>query len=385
MMDPKRAITNGVWCPIPWTGLMYNHDGKIKNCIRSAGPIGDIKHQSIEDILTQGTNLQTQQSMLADLPGRNCHTCYDIERGKKRFDIISDRIFYMRELKNLSFDTYQPGNHDLRVVDIRWSNLCNFSCVYCNADFSSRWAAELGIKIQRPSEDQVSEFKEYIFEHASQLKHVYMAGGEPLLMKENLEFLDLLEKINPDVNLRINTNLSKVDTKIFDKICQFKNVHWTVSVESIGSEFEYIRYGGSWTDFLENLEIIQKLDHKITFNMLWFLLNYRSIFGCIDFFLDKGFHPNSFVAGALLTPLHFNIRQLPDTELDNLRHILDMKIAAGPGYLLEDSLKNMRFYIDQDFEKTPEISITKLKEMDQRRNLDSRMVFPDLYQILQGQ
>ena len=118
--------------------------------------------------------------------------------------------------------------------------------------------------------------------------------------------------------------------------------------------------------------------------MLWFLLNHRSIFDCIDFFLDQGFHPNSFVAGALLTPLYLNIRHLPDEELDALRSILDNRIAKNPGYLLEDSLRNMRFYIDQEFEKTPKMSITKIAEMDDRRGLDSRRVFPELYKILQG-
>lgn len=383
-MDPKRALTNGVWCPLPWTGLMYNHDGSIKNCIRSAGFIGNIKDQSLEEILTSGKNLDTQNNMLSDLPGSDCHTCYNIERGKKRFDIISDRIFYMRELKHLSFETYQSGNHDLRVVDVRWSNLCNFSCVYCAPEFSSRWSSELGIKIQGPSPEQLADFKKYIFDHAHQLRHVYMAGGEPLLMKENLEFLEVLADVNPDVNLRINTNLSKVDTKIFDKICEFKNVHWKVSVESIEEEFEYIRYGGSWSDFLDNLQIIRKFDHKITFNMLWFLLNHHSIFECIDFLSEIGFHPNSFVIGALLTPEYLNIRHLPDAVLDELRKILDERIAKNPGYLLEDSLKNMRFYIDQEFEKTPEISITKIAEMDSRRNINSRVVFPNLYQLLQG-
>jgi hypothetical protein len=383
-MDPKQALTKGVFCPIPWTGLMYNHDGSIKNCIRSGAPIGNIKHRPLDEILSQGINRLTQSNMLSDQPGPNCYTCYDIENGKKSFDIISDRIFYMRELKKIPFETYSLGNHNLRVVDIRWSNLCNFSCVYCGPDFSSRWSSELGIKPLVPTEQQLVDFKKYIFDRAHQLQHVYMAGGEPLLMKENLEFLDLLAEVNPDVNLRINTNLSKVDTKVFDKICKFTNVHWTVSVESLGEEFEYIRYGGTWTDFLENLESIQRLDHKITFNMLWFLLNHHSIFDCIDFFLDKGFHPNSFVAGALLTPLYLNIRQLPDSVLDDLKGILDHRIASGPGYLLEDSLRNMRFYIDQNFEKTPTVSITKLNEMDTRRKLDSRAVFPDLYQILQG-
>ena len=112
--------------------------------------------------------------MLASQPGSNCHTCYDLENGKKKFDIISDRIFYLRELKNIPFDVYKIGNHDLQTVDVRWS-LCNFSCVYCGPDFSSKWAGELGIKKATPTVEQTERFKTYIFEHAHRLKHVYMA------------------------------------------------------------------------------------------------------------------------------------------------------------------------------------------------------------------
>lgn len=381
-MDAKTALTNGVFCPIPWTGLMYNFDGSVKNCIRSAGKIGNIKDNSIEQILSGPTNLDTQSRMLTGQPARDCHTCYDLENGKKRFDIISDRIFYMRELKSLSFDTYQLGNHDLQTIDVRWSNLCNFTCVYCSPQFSSRWANELNIKIEHPSDSQRHDFKNYIFQHASQLKHVYLAGGEPLLMKENIELLEILKNKNPNVNLRVNTNLSKVDTKIFDMLCEFKNVHWTVSVESLGEEFEYIRYGGSWQDFSENLNEIKKLDHKISFNMLWFLLNFRSLFGCIDFLKSQGFHNNSFIIGALLTPLYLNVRHLPDHVLQSLKHTLEERINQSPGYLLEDSYRNLRNYLDQPLAKDLATSIVELQKLDKRRNLDSSKIFRDLYSLV---
>ncbi len=380
-MDPRTALTNGVFCPIPWTGLMFNFDGTVKNCIRSAGPIGDIKNDSIDDILAGPINLDTQSRMLASQPGKNCHTCYDLENGKKRFDIISDRIFYMRELKTVPFDTYQIGNHDLRTVDVRWSNLCNFACVYCSDTFSSKWASELKQYRATPTAEQIKQFKTYIFEHASRLKHVYMAGGEPLLMKENLELLEILRRENPQVNLRINTNLSKTDTRVFETICEFENVHWTVSVETMGSEFEYIRSGGSWLEFLANLDVLAQLDHKISFNMLYFLLNYNSIFDCIEFFQSRGFHNNSFIAGPLLTPLYLNIRHLPDHVLQSLQHKLSDLINQKPGYLLEDSLKNMLHYIQQPFEKNLASSFQQLKILDQRRNLDSSKIFPNLYKL----
>lgn len=383
-MTPKEVLTNRNFCPMPWTGLMYNSDGLVKNCIRSAGPIGDLKHNNIHEILHGPVNLDTQARMLNNQPGKNCHTCYDLERDKSGFDIISDRVFYIRELKQVPLDTYQVDSHDLHTIDVRWTNLCNFSCVYCGPEFSSRWAEEMGRTPARPSPQQLADFKQYIFAHAEDLKHVYLAGGEPLLMKENLELLELLQEKNPGVNIRVNTNLSKTDTQVFDRICEFENVHWTVSVETQGTEFEYIRFGGRWKDFLDNLHIIQQRNHKISFNMLWFLLNFDSIFDCVDSLIDQGFHANSFVIGALLDPEYLNIRHLPESVLNLLEQKLQDRIASGPGYLLEDSYRNILHYMKQPFEKDLAGSFRQLNKLDQRRNQDSSKIFTALYKFREG-
>lgn len=380
-MTPKDVLTNPTFCPMPWTGLMYNFDGNVKNCIRSAAPIGNIKDTPVEQILLGTTNVTSQENIVNKTPVSSCHTCYDLEHNKKGFGIISDRIFYIKEFKKQDLNLYQPNKFDLTTIDVRWTNLCNFACVYCAPNFSSKWADELAVKISTPSEQQQKDFKEYIFKHAKQLKHVYLAGGEPLLMKENLE---LLKELNPEVNLRINTNLSKVDTQVFDTVCQFKNVHWTISVETIADEFEYIRYGGKWQDFLDNLAIIKKLDHKISFNMLWFLLNYNSIFDCVDYLKNLGFHNNSFIIGALLNPDYLNIRQLPESVLNLLKTKLESKIDEQPGYLLEDSYKNMLYYIQQPIEKNLTGSFDQLTILDQRRGLDSSKIFTELYKLKEG-
>ena len=41
-MDNKEYLTNRAFCPMPWTGLMYNFNGEVKNCIRSAESIGNL-------------------------------------------------------------------------------------------------------------------------------------------------------------------------------------------------------------------------------------------------------------------------------------------------------------------------------------------------------
>jgi MoaA/NifB/PqqE/SkfB family radical SAM enzyme len=376
-MDSKEYLTNRAFCPVPWTSIMYNFDGTVKNCIRSAEPIGNINNHSIKEILNNDYLIKA--NMRTGVKFARCNPCYELEQEKNKFDIISDRVFYLKELRGVDNTLYDTMNFALHTVDIRWSNLCNFACVYCGPEFSSKWASERNIAINTPADQKLQEFKQYIFERAAQLKHVYLAGGEPLLMKENLEFLQLLKQVNPNVNLRINTNLSRVDTRIFDLVCTFKNVHWTVSVESMEQEFEYIRHGGVWQDFVDNLCVIKQLNHKISFNMLHFLLNYKSIFDCVDYLSNQGFHNNSFVIGALTGPSYLNIRHLSKNVLNSVKKILLDRISKHPGYLLENSYQNMLSHLDQPFVKDIAGSFEKIAAMDRRRKLDSREIFKNLY------
>lgn len=383
-MDSKEYLTNKQFCPIPWTGFMYNSDGTVMNCIRSQRAIGNLKDNSLQNILANNT--QTKQNMIDHKSGLGCNGCYSLEYDKKSFDIISDRVFYLKELKDVNRTLYNdPTSFDLHQIDIRWSNICNFGCIYCGPECSSRLATELGVVIEQPSAERIREMKTYIFNNAHQLKHVYLAGGEPLLMKENLELLELLKQVNPDVNLRINTNLSKVDTRIFETVCGFKNVHWTVSIETTAEEYEYIRYGGTWGDFTDNLVIIQQLGHKISFNMLYFILNYKSIFDCIHFLQSQGFHNNSFVVGALTSPENLNVRHLPTHMLADAEKILQEEIAKKPGYLLENGLKNVLQYIKSPIVKNTQGCLAHLAEIDARRNLDSKQVFKEFYSLIERQ
>ena len=382
-MNSKEYLTNKKFCPIPWSGFMYTSNGDVLNCIRSQRPIGNLKDNSIHDILKGNT--ETKQNMLDHKDGLGCHVCYDLEGDKKGYDMISDRIFYLKELKSVDRVLYDDSNNfDLHTIDIRWSNVCNHACVYCSAEYSSKWASELKIITEDPPIERVAELKQLVFDNADQLKHVYMAGGEPLLMKENLELLEILQEKNPQINLRINTNLSKTSTRVFEKICEFPNVHWTISVDEMGAEFEYVRYGGKWEDFLDNLNQISKLNHKITFNMLHHLLNYRSLFDTVKFFKGLGFHNNSFVIGALSQPDHLNIRHLPNTMLQSVERELEYWISQKPGFLLENGLRNVLQYIKTPVEKNIEYCLAEIAKMDQRRNVNSKTVFTELYNLIEG-
>ena len=384
-MDAKKILTNKSFCVLPWTGFELEPNGNVKNCIISTSTIGNIQKQSIEAIVSGKENLKIKQEMLEDKKPSNCSGCYLQEQDRKNLSSISSRLYYTKELapfvdKKLYDKT---KNFSLHHADLRWTNHCNQACVYCSPEYSSKWAKEIGREI-KSSTTARKKVKDFVFKNIKKLKNVYLAGGEPLLMNENREFLQLLLKENPLINIRINTNLSSTDTGVFDLLCKFKNVHWTVSVETIEKQYEYVRYHGVWNNFLQNLKQIKKLDHKITFNMLYFILNYRSIFSTVDFFKSLGFHENSFVIGPLYTPAYLNILNLPENILNELKNTFNDKIATSNHYL-QNSYENILKYISNTtWEKNISYFQEQIKILDERRNQSAQAVFPELFKELEN-
>lgn len=376
----SRKVLQKNFCVVPWTGFELEPNGDVKNCIMSTEVIGNIATTPIKDIIEKNTQLR-QQMLDGDYPD-NCTGCYKQEQGRQKdFSSISSRLYYAKALApkvpSTLFDSAK--NFKLKHVDLRWSNKCNQACVYCGPKYSSKWAQELGEKTpnNRSAKDS---FKEYIYDNIEDLENVYLAGGEPMLMKQNKEFLELLHKRNPGATLRVNTNLSTTNTGVFDLICQFQNVHWTVSVESMQEEYNYIRHHGNWDDFLKNLKTIKALPHKITFNMLYFALNYMSIFDCVKYFQSIGFHNNSFVIGPLTLPDSLCVLNLPSHMLEKSIKKFKTELESKPGHLLQNSLENCLSYLtNEKFHANIKSTLDRLQEMDKRRNIDSTKIFKTFY------
>lgn len=378
-MDPKKLLTNKSFCPLPWTGFELEPNGKVKNCIIAQETLGDINTSPLESILKGKKNLDIKNKMINDQKPKNCSGCHLQEQGRNNLSSISSRLYYLKELgpyvdKKL-YDKQE--NFSLHHVDLRWTNHCNQACVYCAPNYSSKWASELG-RVVKSNDNSRKEVKDYVFKNIKQLKNIYLAGGEPLLMNENKEFLELLLKENPEVHIRINTNLSSTATGVFELCCKFKNVHWTVSVESIEQEYEYIRYHGKWDNFLKNLMIIKKLDHKISFNMLYFILNFNSLFDTINYFQKLGFHQNSFIIGPLYGPTWLNILCLPKHILLDIEKKLEQLIETSDWYL-KNSYKNILSYIkNTKWSYDIDHFYSHIDTLDKRRNINWKETFKKL-------
>jgi MoaA/NifB/PqqE/SkfB family radical SAM enzyme len=385
-MDAKTYLTKKSFCVLPWTGLFIQPNGVVKNCSINSTELGNINDTALPLILHNTVNQQIKSDMLNDVIHHRCDRCYNFEANQQNIDQIGNRFWYLKKLKNTDRSLYDSTeNFQLKMLDLRWKNTCNFACVFCGPDLSSRWATELN-QPQRIDSVSLKESIEYVYDNLHTVEHIYLAGGEPLLIAENLILLKKMLQINPAINLRINTNLSIVNNEIYNTIKQFTNVHWTVSIDSVGEEFEYIRYGSSWDTFTKNLSILNRdFPEKINFNFVWCILNSNSIHLAIDYLLNQGYHENTIIVNPLDDPSWYDIRNLPEETLVDLRFNLKLKIEqTDPHYCLNKSLLMMLNYIQpSSFIKDVSSTLSNLKTLDLRRGLDSRKIFPGLYLCLE--
>lgn len=206
----------------------------------------DYNHQNYKDI---------RKDMLEGISISTCIKCYDKEQRKE----VSPRIAYNKESENLfkeelelnlTLDNINPIDYDLRL-----RNLCNLTCIMCGPNYSSAWAIKTG-KEQR---HRINNFKD--FNINTNVKRIYLAGGEPFLIKEYEYFLAKIK--NKDCEIIINTNLTIWNNAFINLVTKFNNVVFIVSMDGLNKFGEYIRNGMIWQKFLENLDKLKKLNFNI--------------------------------------------------------------------------------------------------------------------------
>ena len=208
-----------------------------------------------------------------------------------------------------------------------------------------------------------------------------MAGGEPFLIKENLKILDLIQRENPELLLRINTNLSILNQKIFDQLKTLKNVHWIVSAESTEERFNYIRWPGNYATLIQNLKKIKLLPHKITINMTWNILCAFNILDFIDDMQENGLHPNQFVMNYVTNPIFQNISNISENQRQNLiNNIKKRKNNINSKFYLYKVYDEMINLLKEPLINHRQELYNNLIELDKQRNLNSKDIFPELYE-----
>ncbi|MCJ8276402.1 MAG: radical SAM protein [Bdellovibrionales bacterium] len=298
-------------CTAKWLqSTLHLHNGFTHSChhpVPHKIPLKELSHPSA----LHNTEFKKKQrkSMLDGQRPKECDYCWKIEDLGK--DFFSDRTY-----KSANQDWSMPflqrvreaganGNIDPSYVEISFSNACNFKCVYCSPEISSKWMEEVkqhgSVKLTgfdmhdldylkssgkfpydvNEENPYVEHFWKWWPELYNSLHTFRITGGEPLLSKDTWKVFDYIKKHpRKDLSIAINTNLG-VSTPLVDKLIkEYNEVSPNVkefaiytSLESTGAQAEFTRFGLQYEQFLINVnrllsETPCRLNFMVTFNIL---------------------------------------------------------------------------------------------------------------------
>lgn len=225
-------------------------------------------------------------------PGGGCEYCKKIEDAGGH----SDRLHNL-EIRNLTPPELENDNTATqvtpRIVEIFAQNTCNFSCIYCNGNLSSKIENENkkfgnfekdGVVIPvvtiptSATKEYFDRFLSWLEKNISTLRRLHLLGGETFIQHELMEnVLRIIgQNPNPDLVLNIFSNLNVPDrywqyyiTWIKDlclKGC-LKKFDLTASIDCWGKEAEYTRSGLDLEKFEKNFSWLSEQNES------WLILN----------------------------------------------------------------------------------------------------------------
>ena len=171
---------------------------------------GNLKFNSKKQYWTSEQLKIIQTKMLENVRDKGCSICWDKEdRGYSSLRQHSNEIYktHIEQIKDSKL------NGSPFYLDLRLGNLCNLKCRMCISEWSSQIAKEI---LDNPKEEwidtptqKVIELDENTWQILDEwlpfVRRVFMTGGEPTIIKRNLEY----------INKMINTGLSKNIELIF--------------------------------------------------------------------------------------------------------------------------------------------------------------------------
>lgn len=308
----QKLFISKSFCIMPWVGVYVGPHSQVRPCCESKLVIGQASEQTLGDIWNSPQAIELRTQLLTDQQPASCQACYNKEslgRDSLRQSVNRDFAHCVNLVSQTSTTQFTP-----KYWDIRYNNLCNFTCRSCDPVSSSSWhQVHNFINPDQPRKTLYLEagnnqdrIYEQIVEHADQVEKIYFAGGEPSMIENFYRILDLLVKQQRnDVKLVYNLNLSRLTLKHWNlaKIWQqFPNVSIGASLDAEGIRAEYLRSGTVWTDIVNNRKTLQLTCPHVDFYV-------SATTGLINALHVPDFH-RSWTEQGLITAEQFNIQLL---------------------------------------------------------------------------
>lgn len=338
---PDQLRDENTLCPLPWMHLAVMNQGESKACCVYKNNMDSILNNSLDTIFYSQAMRQLRQELLHGQQSTGCDHCWNLEKQQIKSNRQWHLDFYAAE-----FYTNWIDNPQIRSVDFRPGNVCNFKCRICGPSASSQIIHELLRfstnldeiqnlkKINGQWFDQDSRFIEQLLLLLPQLINIDLYGGEPFLLKQLPKFLKQATDSGhaSHIRLHFNTNGSIFPNALMQYLRLFQQVDISISVDNVGDRFEFER-GGAWDIVEQN---IAQFRVETNFNVsIMPTINIQNVFYIEDLIAWADQTQTRIVFNYLDQPEHLNIdhmtpnaKQLIVSRYHNHPHPELQKIAV---------------------------------------------------------
>ena len=203
-----------------------------------------------------------QQQIEGEWPS-SCYRCWKEEQNGGQ----SERLRAFAELPQDRFDAFVTdqsiGEFEFRI---KFSNLCSLACRSCSASESSTFAKITKTDTDKLYEVDISDHEEHwqfitaripVLMQKAQYFFVHFIGGETLIQPGMYKLLEWMvdQGFAPRINIRLTTAMTvNPSDALMNLLMQFASVDINLSIDSVGGNYQYVRWPARFSKIETNLE-----------------------------------------------------------------------------------------------------------------------------------
>lgn len=449
----EKETNSDTFCVLPWIHFATRPNGDMRLCCSANASGAGIDHEvglvKMEDgrpanfgvtpPMKAWNNSYMKSVRTTMLNGQiplSCQKCFHEEK----LGVVSKRVWETGtwysdgiSLADLVENTAEDGTVPEKLVylDLRLGHTCNIKCVMCSPHDSSSWVKDYKLLYPTLTDPVVKNqmqwdrkhfnnfwheketFWEEMYRQIPNLKQVYFAGGEPLMIKEHKSFIEeiIRQGYQDQILLRYNSNGLLVDQELIQLWSKFKKVKFAVSIDACYDRDEYIRFPTKWETVERNLHLLDNSPDNIQTSIATAIqiFNIKHLPDFVKWKINSNFKklnmgtvPGGTQMGAGLINMHLlyiptflSIQILPkEDKLEVRERFLELKEWLWNNYRKDDDFWNINPYgwrrweavLDHMDEADNSHLLKSFKEyvnkLDAIRNLNAAKIFPELKHLL---
>jgi MoaA/NifB/PqqE/SkfB family radical SAM enzyme len=397
-------LPNQTFCVLPWVSLEASPIGTVRPCcladdeiLDNAGNKFELATANFVDIQNSKHMQQLRGQFLAGQKPQTCRKCWNEERGGR----TSKRMHTLDRLKHMLPDQeWTQDAKPLMFLDLKLGNICNLKCRICGSWSSSQFAAEEIAWTPREEQKQTyayqmlragawprenTQFWSQIDSVINDIRYIEFTGGEPFLIQEHFNMLQgIIDRgIAHQVEIHYNTNGTHYPKQAVEIWKHFKTVEIAISIDDIGTRFEYQRTNAVWSEVEENVAQFHSLRKKHSNIQLQCcstvnIFNVRYIDRLANWITSQHF---DFVYWNIMHDAwYFSIATLPDEVKQDIDNYLST--APVPERFKKD-FQGIRDFMNNGASTDGFMLRMKIADLDRKRNQDFAQVSPEMAELIE--